>query len=308
MNILIRSSQTAQVAQKFDADSTLGAIQVGVMISLFLFGLVTAQVYIYMNRFHNDPWILKYLVPTVWILELAHTICVCHALYVITVTQYGRPQLLVVPPLSLDAAILFSGFIGPIEQGWFAYRVYRFSQRLFIPICCTILAFTRWLGSMALSIVAFHRLTIEDYMAHWSWLLTSILVVGACADVILAGSLCFYLNQWKGAGFQRTSKLIKRLMLWTIVFSNSFLASLNARPVLAQLYDQDAQIDVSMDAPPTNRRRTLELSDVHLMRSAMRTLPSAVGKEKYPESFIEVRNVVWAAVTPTIHEKKDPTR
>ncbi|KAF9055751.1 hypothetical protein BJ165DRAFT_442831 [Panaeolus papilionaceus] len=265
----------------FDANATLGAIQIGVMISLFLFGLVTAQVYIYMNKFPNDPWILKCLVPIVWFLELGHTISVCHALYIITVTQYGRPQLLVVPPVSLDAAILFSGFIGPIEQCWFAYRVYRFSGRLFVPSCCTVLAFARWFGSTSLAIVAFHKLTIKDYIARWSWLITAIVVVGACGDCILAASLCYYLNKWKEIGLQRTSKLIKQLMLSSIetglltsmgaiallvcyltmkdnfvwigiftilarLFSNSFLASLNARSRLGHLYDQDMQVNVSM--------------------------------------------------------------
>jgi len=49
-------------------------------------------------------------------LELAHTICICQALYVVTISEYGRPQLLDIPPQSLNVAILFSGFIGPIEQ------------------------------------------------------------------------------------------------------------------------------------------------------------------------------------------------
>ncbi|KAF8167249.1 hypothetical protein B0H34DRAFT_8039 [Crassisporium funariophilum] len=260
--------------QTFNAGLTLGAIEIGVLVSTFLFGLVTVQSYIYIYRFPKDPILIKCLVPFVWALEFAHTICICQALYEVTVTQYGRPELLDIPPQSLNVAVLFSGFIGPIEQGWFAHRIYKFSGKIYLPLFCSMLAIVRWIGSVTIAIVAFHRLTVEVYYENWSWLLTTILVIGAFTDVILAVALCYYLSQWRGGGFERTTRLIDHLMVWSIetglltsvgavallvcfltlrntfvwigifsvlarLFSNSFLASLNARPALAQLYQED---------------------------------------------------------------------
>lgn len=183
-------------------------------------------------------------------LEFGHTVCMCHALYTITVSQYGKFWLLNIPPQSLNVAILFSGFIGPIEQvgfdessqqiyleyciqGWFALRIYKFSNKIILPLFCIFLAAIRFIGSIALSIVAFHRLTLAEYTLHWTWLLTSILVIGAATDVILATSLCYYLSRWRGAGFERfvqeyfcgklfcdtstrTTRLVDRLMMWSI--------------------------------------------------------------------------------------------
>jgi hypothetical protein len=45
--------------------STLGALEIGVIIGLFLFGIVTAQVSIYYQRFPEDPLHIKGLV-SVW--------------------------------------------------------------------------------------------------------------------------------------------------------------------------------------------------------------------------------------------------
>ncbi|PPQ94590.1 hypothetical protein CVT25_011903 [Psilocybe cyanescens] len=222
---------------KFNPNLTLGAIEIGVLVSTFLFGLVTVQCYIYVHRFPKDPVLLRVLVPVVWLLELAHTICICQALYEITVTQYGHPELLDIPPDSLNVAVLFSGFIGPIEQCWFAHRIHKFTHTLPIPLLCTSLALLRCIGSIALSIIALHRLTVEVYYAHWSWLLTAILVIGAGTDVVLAAALCWYLSRWRDSAFK----------------------SLNARPALAQIYTEEEFIRISafhpsdIPLPPASR-------------------------------------------------------
>src|ERR1700728_4763763 len=41
---------------------TLGALEIGILISLFLFGIVTVQCSVYYDRFPNDSWHIKFLV------------------------------------------------------------------------------------------------------------------------------------------------------------------------------------------------------------------------------------------------------
>lgn len=112
--------------------TTVGALEIGVLLAIFLFGVLTVQVYIYFDWYPRDPVGFKFLVgrrarrilvctytaqvALVWLLDLGHTIAILHLIYTITVTQYGQPALLTAPPRSLDAAILLSGFIGPLEQ------------------------------------------------------------------------------------------------------------------------------------------------------------------------------------------------
>ena len=42
--------------------TTLGAMEVGVMISIFLLGALTIQVYTYYHKFTSDSWKFKLLV------------------------------------------------------------------------------------------------------------------------------------------------------------------------------------------------------------------------------------------------------
>ncbi|KAJ7244866.1 hypothetical protein C8J57DRAFT_1524665 [Mycena rebaudengoi] len=214
----------------FNPNSTIGALEVGVFVAIFLSGVVTVQVYIYLMRYTKDPWGLKFLVRAhsfpgepcpqkkqvllVWCLDFGHTIAICHALYIITVTQYGKPELLIVPPASLDSVIILSGFVGPLEQGWFTYRLYKFTKTL-LPLLCGLLSFIRLVGSIGLSIIALEGLPLPEYNARVAWLVAAILSVGAAVDTILVISLCYYLGSWRSTG-PAMRKPLNQLMTWTI--------------------------------------------------------------------------------------------
>ena len=45
-----------------DINVTLGALEVGVLICMFLLGASTVQAYVYYSRFPLDPWPVKALV------------------------------------------------------------------------------------------------------------------------------------------------------------------------------------------------------------------------------------------------------
>ena len=45
-----------------DVRATLGALEIGVFIALFLFGIATAQSFVYFQRFPKDPLFMKSLV------------------------------------------------------------------------------------------------------------------------------------------------------------------------------------------------------------------------------------------------------
>ncbi|KAJ7105851.1 hypothetical protein C8R44DRAFT_886312 [Mycena epipterygia] len=203
-------------ALEFDAGPTIGALQVGVVFAVFLFGAVTVQVAVYHVRFPNDPSLLRGMVALVWCLDFGHTVAICNAMYIITVVQYGHPELLAIVPDSLNLAIILSGFIGPMEQVWFAYRVYKFSKRYYLPVFCTVLSVTRACGSVALGTIALQRMPILVFVNKWGWLIIFLLMIGALTDIILVAALCYPLSTWRGDGFIRMNHLINRLMRWSI--------------------------------------------------------------------------------------------
>ncbi|KAF8148391.1 hypothetical protein B0H34DRAFT_802933 [Crassisporium funariophilum] len=253
----------------FDAHGTLGALSVGVLISCFLFGIVTVQAYIYYTRFPEDQFKWKFLVTFVWFFELAHCISICHSLYYLTINQYGNPKALIKPPHTLFLAIVFSGVIGPVVQAFFAERVRVVSGKLIIPIICWTLSAVRLGMSAAAAGEAFQMTSLSSFQKEFKWLLTTVLAVGCAVDVLVAGALCYYLNQQKSNSHERTAIMIDKIIAWTVqtglmtsltglvmliffvampgnfiwlcffmflarMFSNSLLASLNARTILRQ--------------------------------------------------------------------------
>jgi hypothetical protein len=59
------SSNFAKMDAHTSPHGTLGALQIGSSLSLFLFGILTVQAYLYFDRFRDDRWTLKAFVsPT----------------------------------------------------------------------------------------------------------------------------------------------------------------------------------------------------------------------------------------------------
>ncbi|KII93985.1 hypothetical protein PLICRDRAFT_411716 [Plicaturopsis crispa FD-325 SS-3] len=260
-------------------DATIGALEIGTVISLSLFGACTVQAYVYYRNFPDDNRVVKALVASIWTLELVHTILVTHALYIITVKNYGHPEILLTPPKSLFVSVFFSGFITPLCQAFFAQRVHAVSRKLWIALICYAVLFVRFLAIMSLSGLGVNTPNIALFETHNRWLILVVLITGAVADVLIAGSLCFFLLKKRSSLFAHTARTIDRLIALTLetslltclttlamlilfltmtnfvwlgifvvtsrIFSNCFLASLNAR----------------VDLRERNRSDVLEFSD-----------------------------------------------
>ncbi|KAF5385563.1 hypothetical protein D9757_006797 [Collybiopsis confluens] len=225
----------------FNIDTSLGAFEIGTIVAAFLFGITTLQVYLYFEQYPNDGKILKLMVRllsfehffaanihnlnmlwwwrqvmSIWLLELGHTITISHSLYVMTITWYGQPQLLVVPPITLDISILFNALVGLIEQAWFTRRLYAFSKNLWLTGLCALLSLTRLGSTLAYGSLATRRMNIFEFQLKYWWILTIIVVVGSVNDFILASSLAWHLYARKKGAFRSIVKLLERLIAFTI--------------------------------------------------------------------------------------------
>ncbi|KAJ7617100.1 hypothetical protein FB45DRAFT_933431 [Roridomyces roridus] len=200
----------------FDADTTLGALLVGTLVSFALFGIVTTQAYIYFGRFPKDPRGLKAMVAGVWLGEIAHVICIGHALYVMVIKDYAHPERLAQIPRSLYAASFFGGLISSSVQSFFAYRIYILSRSLWIPLICWCMSLFRVLPS---NIVAFayaiHEPT-DEFQKKWSWLFDATWAVSAANDILIAASLVYILYRERSQVHKNTAAMVDRLIAWTI--------------------------------------------------------------------------------------------
>ncbi|KAJ6487890.1 hypothetical protein C8R45DRAFT_260277 [Mycena sanguinolenta] len=204
----------------FNPHTTLGAYEVGVLVSYILLGVTTTQAYMYWSRFPNDSPRMKYLVAFLWAFEMAHAICIGCTLYQMTVSDLGQPERLILIPPSLATSVVFSGIVGGAVQSFFAARIYRISKSLYIPCLSWALSFSRLLGSIAVCYYGLRLPTIPDFEMRFGWLLNSLWSVASANDVLIAGTLVYWLSR----------SLVDKLIAWTmetgVVTSAAGLASL----------------------------------------------------------------------------------
>ena len=56
-------------------NATIGAFEIGVLICMFLLGVLTVQAYVYYSRFPRDHWKIKALVSLIYCIVFAVPLC-----------------------------------------------------------------------------------------------------------------------------------------------------------------------------------------------------------------------------------------
>jgi hypothetical protein len=277
----------AAPAPHLDLNPTTGVLEIGILISGVLFGVVTTQVYVYHKNFPNDSlWLKLGLVDFMWLLELGHTMCIFHALYFYTILNYDNPKALVVAPVSLGISVVLHGIVTIMVQAYFTYRIYRFSPKPYlVPLFSCLLMVTQLLAVTTLSaeaIIVGQRSLIE-YLDKWQWLLLTNLWLRVAADLTISVSLVIFLFKERNNAYKSTVLVVDKLIRWSIetgvvtsmlgiilvivyltakenfawlamfmvlpkVFSNTLLANMNSRATLRTL---QTSVEVSGSSAPT---------------------------------------------------------
>ncbi|KAJ6585359.1 hypothetical protein B0H19DRAFT_1059594 [Mycena capillaripes] len=216
----------------FSANATLGAYQIGVLVSYVFFGVMTTQTYIYYSRFPDDSRKLKILVAFVWLCEVVHMLCLGHALYVYTISDYGHPERIAgAAPKSLSASPLMAGIIGVCVHGFFSFRIYALTKNMWIPAIVWTMAFFQMLGSAAASITALQMTSIISYEGQWEWLLAFNWSVTSANDLVITGTLVTILIRQRTHAQKRTAALVDKLILWSIGLSRALCDSFGLTPL-----------------------------------------------------------------------------
>ncbi|KAH6904678.1 hypothetical protein BKA70DRAFT_1296083 [Coprinopsis sp. MPI-PUGE-AT-0042] len=261
---------------------SVGALEIGSLFSVFLFGIETLQTHLYFQTFRDDKLRLKSLVTGLWFLELTHTFCVAAEVYKVTVIFYGQPAKIFPFPF-LGASTLLGGLIAFIVHSFFCFRCYRVLPKYWnlIGVFCFLVAFCRFIGSAVLGVQAAQAMDLAVYRRDWGWLITALLVAGAFIDITIAVSMMYYLVHKREKVFARAAQMIDKIVQYTIctglltsmgavsmvivyyslphtlewlavytclakLYSNSLLAALNSRTTLRQgLSNGSSSVDPS---------------------------------------------------------------
>jgi len=263
-------------------------MEIGVLISSVLFGVLTMQVYVYYKTFPEDEAYIKYLVGFIWLLEFAHSICISVDFYLASIVNYGNPLYLGVISSTLGIALLIALFTAWLVQGFFAQRIRIVSGKGWLAGFCWVLSSVVFAFSVAVATTTFTTPVISDFIPRWWWLVVTLVVLLGLTDVIISAILCWYLAKGRRSAHLRTAAILDKLMLWSIetcllisvstitvaitlitmkhnyiwmailmlidkLYSNSLLASLNAR---ARLRGGTGHIDLESRSPASRSGQT----------------------------------------------------
>jgi len=259
-------------------DGSLGAMEIGTVLGVFLFGMETLQTFNYYRHFPKDSLLLKTAVGFVWVLELGHTLSAGHALYSQTVTFYGQPGHVLSPPLSEETTILFAALIYTVVQTFFANRVRILSGQWHIMALACVLGLMRFVGHVGIVALLLHYSRVS-ILLEWRWLVTTSLSLDLSVDILITVSLCYCLWNMRSCESKRTRTMVDTLILWAIestiltsaasviqiilfltrtdlvwtgffliqakLFSNAMLASLNGRQRFRESTGTDLLSDIT---------------------------------------------------------------
>ncbi|OCB85117.1 hypothetical protein A7U60_g7742 [Sanghuangporus baumii] len=222
------SETSTQVA----IDNTYGALLIGTMVAMGLWGAATIQMYYYFNQFPKDEWRLKALVVAVWTLDTTHQGLISHSCYAYLVTNYANPTFLYTITSSLSVMVLISvsyfrlrsreidllrdlqGIICFLVQFFLLYRVWRLSEKnMFLVIILFAMSVAQFVTN-ALYYTKGSNLTVIT-LSSIAWLSKLVNSLSAGTDVSIAAVLIYLLHRSR-TGFKRSETLINKLIFFTI--------------------------------------------------------------------------------------------
>ncbi|KAH8832475.1 hypothetical protein DL96DRAFT_1582248 [Flagelloscypha sp. PMI_526] len=261
--------------------------ELGILMSMFLLGVLTVAARSYFNKF-KDRIFIKILVTFIWCITLAQVILGILAVQDMTVEHYGDYANLAYFPKFVNVNLILSGLVCLTTQWFFAYRLWRLSHSLIIPLICWTLMIA--LVGMVLTTVVLLTVvpqserTFQFFTQTHRPLIVAILVISAAVDILITTSLMSYLWLQRRGIFERTKKIVDRLILWTFqtglltctctvamlvtyltmdnfvwlgilytkpgLFALSLLASLNGRRSTSKAFQES--IDSSILFPPSS--------------------------------------------------------
>ncbi|KAF8186095.1 hypothetical protein K438DRAFT_1973466 [Mycena galopus ATCC 62051] len=306
-------------------DNTMGALLLGVVLSAVLYGISVLQTTLYFARYRRDPAYLKILVFATLVLDTIHMIAITHVVYYYLITNYYNKPALQIVVWSIAVEALPTGLTATLVQSFYAFRVYRISDKnvLLTVVILLLVGATSGCG-IAWVVRALAEPHTYDRLRRLSPLAVSINALSTSVDVIITSVLCYMLHQSQTKSLADET-FLNRLILITIntglltsvcavaslitivyspntlvyaafyfcigrLYSNALLASLNARSVIrGHIRDVDSNFhNRYYDGGARSRTRTTDLTtpaDIIAATELAAQLDRDREAELYPDGF-----------------------
>ncbi|KAG2042140.1 hypothetical protein BDR03DRAFT_997063 [Suillus americanus] len=320
MNVTNPTGSTPTALQSvlppFNAYIMIGPVVLGALVNACLFGGLVVQTYVYYANFPNDRRVMKLTVAAILASQIAHVICVSATLWNAAVSGYGNPLTLLIFPLGADAAILFTAITGALVESSFAFRLWKLSKTLTLPLISLALCLLAQSITLAMTVKAFAMTNLVTFETDENRLITLSLTSRLICELTLTLSMVWYLRKQRSSTFSRTTTKIDRLVLWTLetglisslvvvfvlsfflamkqnyiwvgiyanlatVNANSLLASLNGRLIVRGVPNDSLKMNTLSSSSGGRSRNTQSV-----VINVTQTIGSAPGVFKYDEGEV----------------------
>ncbi|KAK0481169.1 hypothetical protein EDD18DRAFT_796209 [Armillaria luteobubalina] len=199
--------------------TTLGVVYVGATIAAVFYGIAILQTVIYYKRYPGDPWLFRYSVAILWILDTLHVAISTHALYFYLIESFGNYLPLFGIVWSFPLQLLVNMLIVVGVQALYAVRIWKLGLKF--DMVLPWLIFLAVAASLGTGIyVIYDTYTLSSFF-DISTISTSIYIVFstlAAADFFIATTMCYYLHKSRSmTGFSGTLKIIVGLMRLVVI-------------------------------------------------------------------------------------------
>ncbi|KAI0721762.1 hypothetical protein C8Q72DRAFT_897375 [Fomitopsis betulina] len=210
-----------------------GAFVLGIYLNILLYGVVLAGYYHYARHSKNDPWLLRLFIMLLFSADTLQTGLSVVYVYDGLVMHFGsmlyleKPrsgQAMLLPILehfmivSFLAVPIITGIIACSVHFFFAFRVKVVSNRTWLSVIIFMLAIASMVFDIA-GVIAIRWPRMGGYKAlrrpAVKGLLSSWLITGVVADVLIAVSLVWHLHRRK-SGFSETDSIVNKIILLTV--------------------------------------------------------------------------------------------
>ncbi|KAM6496343.1 hypothetical protein JOM56_009049 [Amanita muscaria] len=162
--------------------------QLGLLLSSALWGITSLQAVTYYRKFKSDTILVKVAVGVVWFADTMYIILEATSQYQMMHGTFNMSRYVIA------VALVFSAVMQSVVQVVYAFRLYRLSNQLWIPlICCTGAAYE------FITIVLYGVLVLnENFLVNqkrYQWVITSSYIVCPIVDAIITGTFCYQLTK-----------------------------------------------------------------------------------------------------------------
>lgn len=198
----------------------------GGLINLYLFGVLTVQVYLYYLNFPSDTKYFKSLVYGVFFLDTVSTMMTFGDWYHWFAEGFGNLSAIDDVFLSGIDTPMLGSFVAAIVQGFYAYRIYKLERKSRTWIICSLIlaaALVQVAGGIMGAVVSFQSQKFSKAKARGQPSVYMIFGAAAIADILIAGTMAFLLLRSKTKIHHKSRAVLKRIL--NLIVETNILSS-----------------------------------------------------------------------------------